>query len=240
MDDMPRLPVFRQVGAPRHPQSFARSFGDTREGFAPWRHTNDPMTPEERQLVDRLLAAETAAFDEFFNEYYPKLYRFVKRRIPRDPAMAEDIAQGAMCRALQALPGFRGEAALMTWLCTLCRREMSARWREMRAFADGPGLAEDDPEIRAALESLLAGGADPLQASTREQVRETIRTALDYLPAPYADVLEWKYVREMSVVDIAAKLGRSPKATESLLTRARDAFREAFTVLHGEPTGDMP
>ena len=45
----------------------------------------------------------------------------------------------------------------MTWLCTLCRREMSARWREMRAFADGPALAEDDPEIRAALESLLAG-----------------------------------------------------------------------------------
>jgi RNA polymerase sigma-70 factor (ECF subfamily) len=195
-------------------------------------------TPEDRQLVDRLLAGERAAFDEFFNEYYPKLYRFVKRRIPRDHATAEDIAQGAICRALQALGSFRGEAALMTWLCTLCRREMSARWRDIRAFADGPGLVEDDPEIRAALESLLAG-ADPLQASTREQVRETIRTALDYLPAPYADVLEWKYVREMSVVDIATRLGRSPKATESLLTRARDAFREAFVLLHGEPSGGM-
>jgi RNA polymerase sigma-70 factor (ECF subfamily) len=197
------------------------------------------MTPEDRNLVDRLLAGEPAAFDAFFNEYYPKLYRFVKRRMPRDPAMAEDIAQGAMCRALQALNGFRGEAALMTWLCTLCRREMSARWREMRAFADGPALAEDDPEIRAALESLLAGGGDPLQASTREQVRETIRTALDYLPAPYADVLEWKYVRDLSVADIATRLGRSPKATESLLTRAREAFREAFVLLHGEPSGDM-
>ena len=197
------------------------------------------MTPEDRQLVDRLLAGERDAFDEFFNEYYPKLYRFVKRRIPRDHATAEDIAQGAICRALQSLGSFRGEAALMTWLCTLCRREMSARWRDIRAFADGPGLVEDDPEIRAALESLLAG-ADPLQASTREQVRETIRTALDYLPAPYADVLEWKYVREMSVADIATRLGRSPKAAESLLTRARDAFREAFVLLHGEPTGGVP
>lgn len=196
------------------------------------------MTPEDRQLVDRLLAGERAAFDEFFNEYYPKLYRFVKRRMPRDHAMAEDIAQGAMCRALQALSGFRGEAALMTWLCTLCRREMSARWRDIRAFADGPGLVEDDPVIRAALESLLDGG-DPLQASTREQVRETIRTALDYLPAPYADVLEWKYVRDMSVADIATRLGRSPKAAESLLTRARDAFREAFVLLNGEPSGEM-
>jgi RNA polymerase sigma-70 factor (ECF subfamily) len=193
------------------------------------------MNPEDRQLVDRLLAGDRAAFDAFFNEYYPKLFRFVKRRLPRDPATAEDIAQGTLCRALESLRGYRGEAALMTWLCTLCRREMSARWREMRAFADAPELAEDDPEIRAALESLLAGESDPLQASTRAQVRETIRTALDYLPAPYADVLEWKYVLEMSVADIAARLGRSTKATESLLTRARTAFREAFVLLRGAP-----
>jgi RNA polymerase sigma-70 factor, ECF subfamily len=193
------------------------------------------MNPEDRQLVDRLLAADRAAFDAFFNEYYPKLYRFVKRRMPRDPATAEDIAQATLCRALESLHGFRGEAALMTWLCTLCRREMSARWRETRAFADASELAEDDPEIRAALESLLAGEVDPLHASTRAQVRETIRTALDYLPAPYADVLEWKYVLEMSVADIAARLGRSPKATESLLTRARSAFREAFVLLRGAP-----
>lgn len=191
------------------------------------------MNPEDRQLVDRLLAGDRAAFDAFFNEYYPKLYRFVKRRLPRDPAMAEDIAQGTLCRALESLRSYRGEAALMTWLCTLCRREMSARWRELRAFADAPELAEDDPEIRAALESLLAGDVDPLQASTHAQVRETIRTALDYLPAPYADVLEWKYVLELSVADIAARLGRSTKATESLLTRARDAFRETFVLLRG-------
>src|SRR6185503_19583877 len=122
--------------------------------------------------------------------------RFVKRRLPQDATAAEDIAQGTLCRALESLPGYRGEAALMTWLCTLCRREMSARWRETRAFADGPELAEDDPDIRAALESLLAGEVDPLQMSTRAQVRETIRTALDYLPVPYADALEWKYVLE--------------------------------------------
>jgi RNA polymerase sigma-70 factor (ECF subfamily) len=186
------------------------------------------MHPEDRQLVDRLLAGDRVAFDTFFSEYYPKLYRFVKRRLPRDPSTAEDIAQGTLCRALQGLRGYRGESSLMTWLCTLCRREMSARWRETRAFADAPELAEDDPQIRAALESLLAGETDPVQASTRAQVRETIRTALDYLPAPNADVLE------MSVADIAARLGRSTKATESLLTRARLAFREAFVLLHDD------
>jgi RNA polymerase sigma-70 factor (ECF subfamily) len=196
------------------------------------------MTSNDLELVARLLRGERLAFDEFFNEYYPKLYRFVKRRMPRDAAAAEDIAQATLCRALESLRGYRGEAALMTWLCTLCRREMSARWRENQAWAGAPALAEDDPEVRAALEALLSSEQhDPLLASSREQVRESIRAALDYLPAPYADVLEWKYVRDLSVADIAAKLGRSVKATESLLTRARDAFRETFILLRGDAAG---
>lgn len=203
-------------------------------------HTNDPMATRDQELVHRLLRGDARAFDEFFNEYYPKLYRFVKRRLPHDPAAAEDVAQGALCRALESLHGFRGEAALMTWLCTLCRRELSARWREAPPHAAMPALAEDDPEVRAALESLLAAETDPLLQAGREQVRETICAALDYLPAPYGDILEWKYVREMSVAEIALQLGRSVKATESLLTRAREAFRETFTLLRDGAAGAAP
>ena len=122
----------------------------------------------------------------------------------------------------------------MTWLCTICRRELAARWRENQGWAAAPSLAEDDPEIRAALESLLASEqGDPLLATSREQVRESILTALDYLPAPYAEILECKYLRDMSIGEIARQMGRSPKATESLLTRAREAFREAFALLPG-------
>jgi len=196
------------------------------------------MANNDQELVERLLRGDARAFDAFFNEYYPKLYRFVKRRMPRDSAGAEDVAQATLCRALGSLHGYRGEAALFTWLCTLCRRELSNRWQEMKAFTPAT-LAEDDPEVRAALESLLADGGDPVTETNREQLRATIRAALDYLPAPYADVLEWKYVRELSVAEIAARLGRSAKATESLLTRARESFRESFQLLRGEAAGDL-
>jgi RNA polymerase sigma-70 factor (ECF subfamily) len=192
------------------------------------------MINPDQDLVARLLRGEERAFDSFFNEYYPKLYRFVKRRLPRDRAAAEDVAQATLCRALESLHTFRGEAALMTWLCTLCRRELGARWRDRLPFTTAPVLAEDDPEVRAALESLLVDNSDPLLLAGREQVRESICAALDYLPAPYADILEWKYVRDLSVNEIAQRLGRSAKATESLLTRAREAFREAFTLLRGD------
>jgi len=170
------------------------------------------MTHIDQELVSRLLRGDARAFDEFFNEYYPKLFRFAKRRMPRDATGAEDVAQASICRALESLHTFRGEAALMTWLCTLCRREMSARWRESRDFV-ATAMTEDDPEVRA---------------------------ALDYLPAPYADILEWKYVRDLSVAEIAGRLGRSVKATESLLTRAREAFRETFTLLRGDAPGVSP
>ena len=197
------------------------------------------MNHSDRELVDRLLRGEARAFDEFFNESYPKLYRFVKRRAPGDASAAEDIAQGVLCRALESLKGYRGEAALFTWLCTLCRRELSLRWRHNPAGETA--LAEDDPQVRAALESLLAAeAADPLAAAGREQMRDTVRATLDYLPAVYADVLEWKYVRDQSVAEIAEKLGRSVKATESLLTRSREAFREAFAALRGSDPDGVP
>jgi len=196
------------------------------------------MNPSDRDLVDRLLRGERRAFEQFFNEYYPKLYRFVRRRLPQDASTAEDIAQGTLCRALETLRSYRGEAALMTWLCTLCRREMSARWDENRAWGAAPRLAEDDPEIRAALEALLASEpADPVRAAGRAQVRESILAALDYLPAPYGDILEWKYLRDLSMGEIAQRLGRSPKAVESLLTRAREAFRETFSLISGTQSG---
>ena len=46
------------------------------------------MNASDHELVQRLLRGDARAFDEFFNEYYPKLYRFVKRRMPQDPAGA--------------------------------------------------------------------------------------------------------------------------------------------------------
>ena len=55
---------------------------------------------------------------------------------------------------------------------------------------------------------------------------------IDYLPDRYGDALEWKYIQELSVHEIAAAIEVSPKAAESLLSRAREAFRDAFAAVH--------
>jgi RNA polymerase sigma-70 factor (ECF subfamily) len=189
----------------------------------------------DKRLVKRILDGDQPSFDAFFRSYYPRLYRFALVRLDNDRDLADETAQIVLCQALSKMDTYRGEAPLFSWLCTFCRYEVSKqRKARHRAQGDKP-LAEDDPAVKAALDSLLAqSSADPDAALYQSEIRRLIKVALDYLPSMYADILEAKYVRDMSVNQIADMFGKSPKATESILTRARSAFRDAFKTLMNE------
>ena len=188
----------------------------------------EPHT-DDRRLVRRMLGGEEAAFRELFDRTFPGLYRFALSRLSGDADLAEEIVQAALCRAVTKLHTYRGEAALFTWLCTFCRYEISGLMRRPAQRAVAVELVEDVPEIRAALESLPALGAElPAEGLLRRELGELVQRTLDLLPTHYGDALEWKYVDGLSVREIAARLGVGPKAAESLLTRARQAFRDAF------------
>jgi RNA polymerase sigma-70 factor (ECF subfamily) len=72
---------------------------------------------------------------------------------------------------------------------------------------------------------------DPEQIAINQQLTRLVRVVLDYLPRRYGQILEWKYIEGHSVKDIAGFLGIGPKAAESALTRARNAFKEGFAAL---------
>jgi RNA polymerase sigma-70 factor (ECF subfamily) len=183
----------------------------------------------DKVLAARMLAGEERAFSEFFDAYFGPLYRFAMSRLNGNGVAAEDAVQSAMSKAVTKLATYRGEATLLTWLCTFCRHEISTYWRgESRQ----PHLAEDVAEIEAALESIaLATDDDPEQRARRNETARLVHVALDHLPRTYADVLDWKYIEAVPVTEIAQRLGISAKAAESQLTRARGAFRDAFTAL---------
>ena len=187
------------------------------------------------KLARRLLKGDPASFDVFFNTYYPRLYRFALTRLDNDADLADETAQVVLCQALSKIATFRGEAALFTWLCTFCRYEISKQ-RKARARAQGDRpLVEDDPVVRSALDSLLSASAsDPDVEVYRGELQRLVTVTLDQLPSLYADALESKYAHDCSVREIAARIGKSEKATESILTRARDAFRDVFNTLIAE------
>src|SRR5437868_7067481 len=186
----------------------------------------------DRTLVQRMLAGEEAAFREFFDAAFPGLYRFALARVGHDTDAAEEVAQSALCKVVRKLHTYRGEAALFTWVCTFCRWEISA-WHAQRGRRGvAVELFEESAEVRGALESLAALGTEgPRERLLRDEVGELVRQVLDQLPSRYGDALEWKYVEGLSVKEIATRLGVGPKAAESMLTRARQAFRDAVQSL---------
>jgi len=190
----------------------------------------------DRMLAKRMLRGHEEAFEEFFEGHFPGLYRFALQRVNLDGDVAEEVAQAAICKAISKLKSYRGEATLFTWLCTFCRYEISAYFRKHDRGGRRIELVEDQPEIRSALESLPTGfGEEPAGVLARKEVSRLVQVALDRLPVRYGDALEWKYIDGLSVREIAGRLHLSEKAAESLLTRARNAFREGFATLTSEP-----
>ena len=91
------------------------------------------------------------------------------------------------------------------------------------------------PEVRAALESLAAAeGSGPDEAARRGEIKRFVQVTLDSLPPRYGNALEWKYIEGLSVKEIADRLAVGPKAAESILTRARQAFRDGFRTFNNE------
>jgi RNA polymerase sigma-70 factor (ECF subfamily) len=187
---------------------------------------------DDRDLVRRMSAGEQRAFDEFFNAYFDRLYRFALVRLKNDTHAAEDAVQQTLCRAVEKIHHFRGEAALFTWLCQICRNVIVDAFRANNWVPTSAVPFEDTDEIRAALESISALPADdPQDLFLNDQIKRLVQVVLDYLPRRYSDVLEWKYIQGLSVKEIATRLGVAPKAAESTLNRARSAFRDGFATV---------
>jgi RNA polymerase sigma factor (sigma-70 family) len=87
------------------------------------------------------------------------------------------------------------------------------------------------------IESIQLARDQPDTELSRDQLLNLIQATLDLLPSHYGDVLELQYVDELSVKEIAVRLEIGPKAAESLLTRARNAFREAIAAVND--AGDL-
>lgn len=194
----------------------------------------------DQAVVAAMLRGDEAAFRSFFNNYFPRLYRFALPRLNGDVEATREVVQTTLTKSMRHLATFRGEAALFSWLCQICRRQIVDHLRAHQRHADNVVLIEDSPEMRAALESIEGpASADPQHAYGVAETRQLIRSVLDRLPSRYGDVLEWKYIEGHSVDEIGARLGVTPTAAQSLLARARIAFREALETVFGSTGNDI-
>ena len=195
---------------------------------------------DDADLVRRMLAGEQAAFTALFDSPFPRVYRFALPRVGRDEDAAREVVQRTMIKAMRKLDQYRGEASLFTWTCQICRHEVADHVRSQRRGSDKVVLIEDSEEVRAALESVAAPpGDDPLRRCDRAELGRLIQSILDRLPARYGEALEWKYIEGSSVDEIGQRLGIGTTAAQSLLARARVAFREGLEAVLGASAADV-
>jgi RNA polymerase sigma-70 factor (ECF subfamily) len=195
-----------------------------------------PVWLDDKKLVKQLLGGDERAFDRFFDENYARLYRFALTRLSDDPDAARELAQITLSKALRKLHTYRGEAALFTWLCSICRNETSDWLARQGRYREHIVLTEDFAEVRAAVESLrVPDQMDPEKQFHRTELVRLIQVTLDNLPAKYGDVLEWKYIEGHSVQEIATRMNIGREAAQSLLARARRAFADVYSSLTAGP-----
>jgi RNA polymerase sigma-70 factor (ECF subfamily) len=203
-----------------------------------------PLTqsvPPDLALARRILRGDDAAFRRLFDAYFPRLYRFAMARLRGDHDAASDVVQQTFLKAIERLDSYRGEAALYTWFCQICRNTLIDHCRATSREARVTTLIEDEPDVRAIIETFAAPSSSrPDVAAWQQDVRRLVEAIVDRLPDRYGDILEWKYADGLRVADIAIRLGVSEKAAESLLTRAREAFRGAILELAGSSDALQP
>ncbi len=200
----------------------------------------DQQLPSDQQLIRRMLAGDERAYEAFFDAYFPRLYRFALPRLNGDVEATRDVVQATLAKAMRKMADFRGESGLFTWVCQICRHEVVDHIRARRQYTRNVVLIDDLPDMRRAVESIEAPDEyDLVRTHGRAEVGRLVRSVLDRLPSNYGDALEWKYMEGRSVEEIGDRLGIGTTAAQSLLARARIAFREALEQVFGAEAADI-
>lgn len=169
----------------------------------------------ERGLRDAVAAGDDRAWRAWYEAEYAPLEGYVLWRCGGLRDLADDVLQDTWLVAVRRVRRFDPEAGSFGgWLRGIAANVLRGHLRTRRRH---DGRRAPMPEV----------GADDPAVIDRERAGRVAR-ALVALPDRYEAALRMKYLDRMSVAEIAADWGDTEKAVESVLARARAAFREAY------------
>lgn len=181
------------------------------------------MTAEAIDLaaVDRVLAGDTAAFEEIVRRWQGPLVNMAWRYC-RDRSRAEEMAQEAFVRAWRGLTQWRRESSFSTWLFALAANVYRSELKRV------PTMVVPLDEIAEPASAAL-GQYDALA----EQKRcEAVRRAVLALPMRYREPVILYYFHEMDVSAAARTMGLPEGTLKARLARGRELLRKRFPHLN--------
>lgn len=171
------------------------------------------------KLIKEVLLGKKGAATRFYRSYAPRLRRYLLAKLPEGEV--EEILQDTFLAAFDSLALYRGDCSVSTWLTSIARHEVADFYRKRYVRM----AVEHTAPL---LENIVSEVMSPEFVWEKRKVEEKFFSAYRRLSKQYQDVLSYRYELSMSVKEIAKRMEMSFKATESLLYRARLAFREAY------------
>jgi RNA polymerase sigma-70 factor, ECF subfamily len=184
----------------------------------------------DEQVVNRVLAGETALYELLMRRYNERLYR-VAKGILHDDVEAEDVMQDAYMNAYQHLADFEGRAKFSTWLTRIAVHEASARCRRrprLQALDNSEQSSTNDVMRR-----LASSDRNPEEKAYDRELATIVETAILGLPEDYRLVFILRDVEEMSTEETAECLNLSQENVKVRLHRARAGLRKELYARAG-------
>lgn len=188
----------------------------------PAAHDAPPATPtaaDDIKLVSQVICRDRKATAVFISRFSDPVYRYLSSRLAPRMDLVDDLFQEVFLAAWEHLPGYRGGSPLRPWLLGIARHKVEDHYRaRLHALQMLPEEELDMIETGPGLDTLFDSG----------QRAGRIREVLDSLAEPYRIGLLWRYWEQRSAREMAEATGRTEKAVERLLARARQQFRERW------------
>jgi RNA polymerase sigma-70 factor (ECF subfamily) len=185
---------------------------------------------DDLTLAWRAAGGDEKALAVLYDRYADLLFALIYHHLPDSRQDAEEVWQDTWLAAIRSLESYRGSSRFFTWLVGIARHKIADHFRR-RGFSE-PELFSNIPESRLA--ELIDSSPLPEEILLKRIVRRQVVEALAILSEDQRWALMAHYIDERSVEEVADLLGKSYKAAESLLSRARKAFQKAFIQVESE------
>ena len=163
-------------------------------------------------------------FISVYRSYVDEVYQYVYWRTGLCKALAEDLTQEIFIDVYKGFSGFKGLCSERTWIFKITKNKLNDFYRKQ--YSPKFELIEMDDQL---VEHLADPSQDILEMMVKSFEQEKVRTCLNNLLEQYKIVLVLKYIDGKSVKEVALTVGKSPKAIESILQRAKNAFIKSYS-----------
>jgi RNA polymerase sigma-70 factor (ECF subfamily) len=171
------------------------------------------------ELIERVEGGDETAFQVLYERYFPRVYRFVDRRM-RVRADTEETVQEVFINVFSSIGSYRGDAPFAAWVLGVTRRTIASRFKKKR-HATVPLGEDEEPATLNLMMPTLRREPTPLEHYECEERIGRLERAVARLTEEQRTLFELHHLRHQPIHELARTLRKSEDAVKSNLYRAR-------------------